>query len=218
MDHLYARLDGLYPQKWRANFAGPEQIENWQVAWAEAFEEEGITPIDIKAGLKACRTRYDWPPSCAEFIKACKPSIDPTVAYYEAIAGVQARKAGEHGKWSHPAVYWAAMPLSFDLGSLTYSQMKGRWEKALFDEMEKSEWEAIPAQMVALPALGKGDLSREKAKEMLAQIGASSMLSQTGRDEKRWAKKILRRDVDGDRSLSALQIRFAKEALQGNAA
>lgn len=74
MDHLYNRLDGAYLQKWRSNFQNEQAIENWRVSWAEAFEAEGLKPRDIKAGLDACRSKYDWPPSCAEFIKACSPS------------------------------------------------------------------------------------------------------------------------------------------------
>lgn len=213
MDHLYNRLDGLYPHKWRSNFPTPDAIENWSVAWAEAFEEEQIGPKAIKAGLKACRTRYEWPPSCAEFMKACKPSVDPMVAYYEATTGIQARKNGEMGKWSHPAVYWAAMPMSFDLSSQTYSQMKGRWEKSFADEMEKGEWEPIPQPMVALPAPGKADLSREKATASLRNLGASGILSNTGRDQKRWARKLLEREAEGDKTLTSLQIKFAREAL-----
>ena len=212
METLYDRLDGAYPHKWRSNFPTADAIDNWQVSWAEAFEEEGIKPSDIRAGLKACRTKYDWPPSCAEFIKACKPSVDPMVAYYEAIAGIESRKRGEVGKWSHPAVYWAAMPLAFDLGSQSYSQMKARWEQAFNEQMNKGEWAAIPAPTLALSAPGKGELSREKAGEMLAEIGAAGVLK-SKTDHKLWAKKIIERDKQGDKTLSALQVKFAREAL-----
>lgn len=217
MDHLYNRLDGAYPHKWRSNFPTTDAIDNWSTSWAEAFEEERITPDHVKAGLKACRTKYDWPPSCAEFIKACKPMVDATVAYYEATAGIQARRKGEMGKWSHPAVYWAAMPLSFDLGSQTYSQMKGRWEKAFADEMGKGDWEPIPAPMVALPAPGKADLSREKAAESLKVLGASEVLKPKT-DHLRWAKKILRREAESDKTLSAYQVREARVAMNAGVA
>ncbi|HEV2612521.1 MAG TPA: replication protein P [Noviherbaspirillum sp.] len=219
MDHLYNRLDGAYPHKWRSNFSTPEAIDNWKVSWAEAFEEEGITPQDIKAGLKACRTKYDWPPSCAEFIKACKPSVDPLVSYYEAVSGVTAREKGEMGEWSHPAVYWAAIKMAFDLKSLTYSAIKDRWNKALADEMAKGEWAAIPAPMVALPAPGKTELSKEKAAQMLQEIGASEVLktADTKTDHKLWAKRILERHRNGDKSLTMIQVNFAKESVASRA-
>jgi hypothetical protein len=216
MDHLYNRLDGAYPHKWRSNFPSQQAIDNWAVSWAEAFEDEKITPNDVKAGLKACRTRYDWPPSCAEFIKACKPVVDPMVAYYEAVAGVQARKAGEAGKWSHPAIFWAAMSMSFDLGLQTFSQIKGRWEAALKEQMDKGEWAAIPAPMVALPAPGKADLSKEKAAKMLNQLGASDVLKPKS-DHKLWAKRILEAAKKPGHRMTPLQVQFATEAMKNTA-
>lgn len=217
MEHLFSRMDGLYPQKWRSNFPTVEAIDNWQVSWAEAFHEEGIKPQDIKAGLKACRTKFSWPPSCAEFITACKPSIDPLVAYYEAVAGIAARKRGEIGVWSSKAVYWAAIPLAFDLSSLTYSQMKPRWEAALAEQQRRGEWDEIPIPLVAIAAPGKGELSREKAAEMIKKIGASDVLKPKN-DEKRWAKRILEGCKKSGHHYSSLQIRFANEAMDAKLA
>lgn len=216
MDHLFNRLDGAYPHKWRSNFPNQQAIDNWCESWAEAFEEDGVTPNDVKAGLKACRTKYDWPPSCAEFIKACKPSLDPMVAYYEAVNGVHARDRGEMGNWSHPAIYWAATKMAFDLKSLTFSAMKDRWNKALHDEMEKGAWAAIPQAMKALPEPGKSQLSRDKAKQMLEELGAAGVLNvdPSKTDHKRWAKRILRRQAEGDTTLLPIQVSFAREALQ----
>jgi len=221
MDHLFNRLDGAYPHKWRSNFPNQQAIDNWCESWAEAFEEEGITPNDVKAGLKACRSRYDWPPSCAEFIKACKPSVDPTVAYYEAVNGMQAREKGKKGEWSHPAIFWAAVQVSaHDLKHQGYSQLKGRWEKALSDEMAKGEWVAVPDALVALPAPGKSELSREHATRMVNELRATETIksSDDGIDHKRWAKRIIERLQQKNHGLSALQIRFANEALNTKAA
>lgn len=215
MDHLYNRLDGAYPHKWRSNFANQQAVDNWMESWVEAFEDEGITPDMVRAGLKVIRKACDWPPSCAEFIKACRPSVDPLVAYYEAIAGLQARQKGELGAWSHPAIYWAAMPLSFDLLQQTYSQMKARWERALAAQMDSGEWEPIPEPMVALPAPGKTELSREKAAQMMQELGAAGVINDGGTksDPKAWAKKILQRAANGDKTLSAYCLREARIAM-----
>ena len=221
MDHLFNRLDGAYPHKWRSNFPNQQAIDNWCESWAEAFEEEGITPHDVKDGLKACRTRYDWPPSCAEFIKACKPSIDPLVAYYEAVNGTQAREQGKKGDWSHPAIFWASVKVSaYDLKHASYSQIKQRWEKALADEMEKGEWSPVPDALQALPAPGKGELSREHAAKMVSELKAAdtTKAAENKIDHRLWAKRILAREKKGDRTLSALQIRFAREAIGALAA
>lgn len=213
IDHLFNRLDGAYPHKWRSAFATQDAIDNWAESWVEAFEEEGVTANDIKAGLKACRNRYDWPPSCAEFIKACKPSIDPMVAYYEALAGVQARAAGEAGKWSHRAIYWAAMPLAFDLKTQTYSQIKPRWERALAEQMALPEWEDIPRPMLQLTA--PDPMSHDAAEKMIRTIKAA-MVPKTAAskiDHKAWARRIVERERLKDPKLTLLQVRLAKEAL-----
>ena len=75
IDHLFNRLDGAYPGKWRQNFRNQQAIDNWAESWVEAFEEEGITPQDVKVGLRECRKRFGWPPSVAEFMQACRPAL-----------------------------------------------------------------------------------------------------------------------------------------------
>lgn len=221
MDHLFNRLDGAYPHKWRSNFPNQQAIDNWCESWAEAFEEEGITPTDVKNGLKACRSKYDWPPSCAEFIKACKPSVDPLVAYYEAVAGVQAREKGEMGEWSHPAVFWASVKVSaFDLLNQAYSTIKQRWEKALQAELDKHEWEPIPAPMLALPSLGKSQTSREQADKMVKQLNAEGVIkkTETRTNHRAWISKVLERKKAGDSTLPGISVTFAKEAMRASEA
>jgi hypothetical protein len=189
-----------------------ELVEHW------AQELAGYLPLEIARGLKALETR-DWPPTLPEFKKLCRAPIDAMKAYYEAIAGTQARTAGEYGKWSHPAIYWAAMPLSFDLGSQTYSQIKPRWEAALAEQLEKGEWPEIPQPMLALAAPGKSVPSREEAAQMLRKLKATTVISTPidGRDPKRWAKAILERLARGDKTLMPIQIKFAQEAMGAGA-
>lgn len=215
MDHLYNRLDGAYPHKWRSNFPNQQAIDNWCVSWSEAFDDEGITPDQVRSGLKVVRSKYDWPPSVSEFIKACKPSVDSVVAYYEAVAGIQRRGKGEMGEWSHPAIYWASVPLAYDLTQQTYSQMKVRWERALAEQMDRGEWAPIPAPMLALPEPGKTNLSRENAAKLVKEFKATEVVKQaeSKEDHKRWAKKIQDRAKKPKNGLSLIQIKFAEEAL-----
>lgn len=214
VESLFQRMEAMYGSKfldmWRG--ADPAIVK---ALWAGEMGK--LSREELKHGYAALMSQ-DWPPSLPAFVKLCKPTVEPLHAYYEAVNGVQARARGEIGKWSHPAVYWAAMPMSFDLSSQTYSQMKGRWEKAFADEMEKGEWEPIPQPMVALPAPGKADLSREKAAASLRNLGASGILSNTGRDQKRWARKLLQREAEGDKTLTPWQIKCAREALNQEAA
>lgn len=131
MDRLYNRLDGAYPNRWRAAFAGEGAIQNWREAWAEAFVEEGLAPEEIKTGLANCRRLYDWPPSLPEFIKACRPPLDYEAAFYEAVVQIRARENGGD-KWSNPAIYYAAIRIGhFDLTGQTYQSLKGRWVSAV---------------------------------------------------------------------------------------
>ena len=215
VDHLFNRLDGAYPHKWRSAFSTQQAIDNWSESWVEAFEDEGVTPGDIKAGLKACRSRYEWPPSCAEFIKACKPFADPTVAYQEAVAGLEARAKGEMGLWPHPAVYWAASLLSRELQGQTYAQVKDRWAAALKGQLARTEWAEVPPPRLQIEAPGKGALSKEGAAQMLRELDATGITKQfmDRTNHKAWAEKILARLRIGDKTLQMIQINLAKEAM-----
>lgn len=214
IDLLYNRLDGAYPHWWAVNFSTPQAIENWKESWVEAFEDEGVTPAMVKAGLKVCRSRYTSPPSCAQFIQACKPSIDYTVAYYEAIAGLQERGKGEMGQWSHRAVYWAAALLKQDLGMQTHAAIKSRWEAALKAQFERTEWPEIPQPRLELAAPGDGKLSKEEAKRMVKQLGADGIIKNVNDagGHLRWATKIIDRVAAGSCVPSA-SIKAAQEAL-----
>jgi hypothetical protein len=174
----------------------------------------GYTPREIRRGIEALETR-PWPPTLPEFKGLCRPPVDGLVAYYEAVAGVAARAAGEFGKWSHPAVYWAAMPLAFDLGSQTYSQIKPRWERALVEQMDLGEWQEIPRPMLALALPGAAALSRENADRMLHQLKASTVAKKAVDkiDHKAWAKRILEREKRNDKTLTLIQVKFAREAM-----
>lgn len=79
MDLLYNKLGGMYPGRWFACFKDEVSIQSWRESWAEAFEEEGLTPHHIRPGLAQCRKLYDWPPSLTEFIKACKGAVIPAM-------------------------------------------------------------------------------------------------------------------------------------------
>lgn len=220
MDHLYNRLDGAYPHKWRANFPDEQAIDNWAESWVEAFEEEGITPADVKTGLKVCRNRYGWPPSCAEFIQACKPHADAAAAYHEAVAGLEARGKGERGEWSHPAVFWAATLLQRDLMGQTYSAVKERWAAALNAQLARTEWAEIPVPRQQLAAPGQTKLSREGAAAMLRELEAKGVLTRgvtkksgDDFDHKRWARRLVERVASGDKSVTNYQADAACEAL-----
>ncbi len=209
IDHLFNRLDGAYPGKWRQMFRNQQAIDNWAESWVEAFEEEGITPHDVKVGLRESRKRYGWPPSVSEFMQACRPALDPVKAYYEAVAGVQARAQGEMGEWSHPAIYWATVPLGVELREQTFSQVKARWETAFEQQLAKGTWEAIPKPYMKLAAPGKSTTGTAKAREAIKQAADQVMHTFASTA---WARTLLDRHKAGEK-LTPTQVLFARQAL-----
>ena len=198
---------------------GKQFVDRWAIIdadkllldWAKALH--GLTELEFRRGVAKLDT-FDWPPSQPEFLKACRPEVNPLTAYYEAIEGSRSRERGEVGTWSHPAIFWASVRVStFDLLSLSYSQMKGRWESALAVELEKGNWEPIPAPVLMLPS-AKKRLSREEAGRMLRELKAASGVKPSEADPKGWAKKILQRRAEGDKSLGLIQVEFARQALR----
>ncbi|WP_155638644.1 replication protein P [Burkholderia cepacia] len=212
MDHLFNRLDGAYPNRWRSSFQTEQAIANWREAWAEAFDEEGVTPELIATGLRACRRKFDWPPSLTEFLSLCKPPINVDVAVYEAIEQMRAR---QHGKdvWSNPAIYWAAVKVGeYDMLSQTFSQIKPRFERALNAVLEGNVL-PVPERTPALPAPGKTYSSQEYGRQRLAELNASGILrsAPAGRNIG-WAQKIIAEE-ERTGKVQANRLRIAREAI-----
>lgn len=209
IDHLFNRLNGSYPNKWRANFRDEHAIEDWRQAWAEAFDDEGITPDDVALGIKNCRRMFDWPPSLSEFLRACRPNLEPDVAFFEAVRGMQARRNGERGEWSHPAIFYAAVMVGqHDMLGCTYTHIEARWKKALSEQLALGRWDAVPTPAVALPAPGKDITNQAEGQKRIRELSAQAL--STGTDHKRWARKIL----ENPKGRSSFAIAAARSALE----
>jgi hypothetical protein len=206
---LFNEMLLAYGKKFTEQWAGADP-ESLQRHWATKLA--GMTGPEMKRGVDKLDSR-DWPPTLPEFIKMCKPSVDPLIAYYEAVAGVQSRSKGEMGTWSHPAIYWAATPMAFDLSNQTYSQIKPRWERALSDQMERGEWEEVKMPLVALPEAAR--FSREEASKRLHEVGAIGMIrgDDDRTDHKAWAKIAMDDLKNGGKRFPAITYKMAKEAL-----
>lgn len=182
IDHLFNRMDGLYPHKWRSAFANERSVANWRQAWAEGLSEEAVTLSEVRAGLRACR-RQEWPPSFAEFLKACRPSADYGAALLEAVEQMARRESGSD-QWSHPAIFWAAVKIgAYDLSRKTLKELAPEWGKAFGDQLALGKWPEIQARLPALPAPGKTH-SREVGDKtlmaMLERLKAESAAHQLG--------------------------------------
>lgn len=173
----------------------------------------GYAGSEIKRGLSGLDVR-EWPPTLPEFKKMCRPSIDPLVAYYEALNGLQERLKGDVGTWSHPAIFHASKGLQFDLLNQTYSQIKTRWENALADQLQKGQWDEI-TKPVLMIATSTTQASKDEAVKALAKIERQAGVALEHKtDHRLWAKKIIKLSAERDHGLSEIQIRFAKEALK----
>lgn len=205
-DKMLTKWGKQFIDKW--SMVDPDKL---QLEWARALGK--LSEMEFRRGV-AKLDSFDRPPSQPEFLKACRPEVNPLNAYYEALEGCRSREQGECGTWSHPAIFWASVRVSaHDLKSQTYSQMKLRWESALAAELAKDEWEPIPAPMIALQGPGKGKLSRESATKMMQKLRETSGVKPGAVDPKQWARKIMDRHKNGDKTLLPIQIQFAREAL-----
>lgn len=200
MDHLFNRLDGLYPNRWRASFSNDQAVLNWRESWSEAFDDERITPRDVSAGIKTCRKTYDWPPSLPEFLKACRPPID-----YERLY-IGASNAVTDGRWQSKLAYWSAQSVGvFEVRNEPYKRMESRWKKAVDELLEDGELPEIPPRREALPAPGRQSISREDASKRAAGLGVSV----GSKDPKKWARKI----IGHHENYPAISLKYATDAL-----
>ncbi|MES5323010.1 replication protein P [Alcaligenes phenolicus] len=209
MDHLYNRLNGIYPNKFRSNFRDKQAIEDWKQAWAEAFDEEGVSPNDVALGIKNCRRMFDWPPSLPEFLRACRPQLEPETAFFQAVRGMQARVRGEMGEWSHPAIYHAAISIGqFDMLNQAYTQLEQRWHKVLGDQLAKGQWAEIPPPRLALTSPQDWEQGRREGQRRVRDL-AQVISGDTDKDPRVWANRILARPE----ACSLAVLKMAKAAL-----
>jgi len=188
VERLISRMQALYGAKFAAQWEGVDLIALKQ-AWAE--ELAGYSGEEIARGLSACRER-PFPPTLPEFMVLCRPPVNPEIAFHEAVQGLSARKKGERGNWSHPAIYYTALDVGqHDVLNCTYGAIKARWEKCLRAQLAKTEWADIPDAHVALPAPAKTEQSNREAQAAMDRLGARGVLNRSGRDHKAWARKIL---------------------------
>lgn len=210
VEKLFERMLFDYGKKFTDQWGAADMdklISHW------SSELAGYRGSELDRGIAAMAGR-DWPPTLPEFKRLCRPGVDPLKAYYEAVAGVQARISGEHGEWSHPAIYWAAMPIAVELREQAYSQVRSRWETSLAQQLAKSTWDEIPRPMLQLTSPGKSTTSSEKAKAAIAQLVSTMVNGPTDADPKAWARRIVEKHAAG-LPVTPVQLQLAQEALIG---
>jgi len=209
-ERLIERMQALYGAQFARQWESvtPERLPE---IWAE--ELAGFAGAEIAAGLTACKTRQ-WPPTLPEFMTLCRPWLDAEVAFRQAVAGMTARRNGETGHWSHPAVYWAAVRVgTHDLLACGWQTMRKRWETAFAEMLAQGQWRPVPAPAPQLPAPGAASLSRDEANRLAAQVrqmtGETATPGSNVKDHKAWARRIL----DNPKGRTIAVVRMAQQAL-----
>lgn len=128
---LFERLTSQLGAK-VADLFGNVKPEKVQQEWGVGLA--GYHPTEIARGLASCSDRK-YAPVLGEFKQLCRPALDAEWAWHEAQAGLQARDAGELGVWSHPAVFRAAMAMSYEVRTGSFSAVRKRWERNLSLEL-----------------------------------------------------------------------------------
>lgn len=164
VDHLFNRLDGMYPNIFKANFKGVDSIVNWKNSWAEALHEDSIHPAEVKEGLKNSRRLYEFPPSLPQFLKACR-HVDYESLFIESVRGHVARRASERYGWSNPIAFWAGVEFGIhDLIHAQYDKVKTRWQSCV-EKVQKEGFKPIPdlAKRLPEPEFKKDSVVAKKA-------------------------------------------------------
>lgn len=209
VEKLFERMVGLYGNKF-LDMWGKTDLLQVKAIWAQELGK--LTREEIAKGANAL-INQEWCPTLPQFIKLCRTDIDAVTAYYEAVNGVVNREKGEMGEWSHPAIFWASVKVgAFDLKSQTYSNIKARWERALDEEINKGQWADILQAQIALPAPAT-PVSKDIAEKYLSETQIIKK-QESKTDHKRWAKVILQREKDGDKTLTHIQLSMAKDAMK----
>jgi hypothetical protein len=203
---LFSRMTNVYGVKFLDQWAGidPDAVKReWAVDLA------GLSDDQLRAGVLGLRTR-PWPPTLPEFIALCCPPVDPSVAFYEAAEQGARRDRGEPDVWSSPAVYWAWIRVGRrEVATQPYAAVKGRWDKALADELAKEVIEPVPPPRQQLAAPGRSLSSPAKAKALLSTLKVKDQHTRPTDDGRQWARNIL-----ADSSRATIDcVKLAQQAL-----
>ncbi|KUM04234.1 hypothetical protein KIF53_09500 [Chromobacterium subtsugae] len=191
-------------------------IEAAKQVWAEELDFAGITPDQIKRGLQE---RYQYPPSCDEFIRGCQGGggvgRDPETLFYRAQAEMGNRRARKAQNWPNRPLFWAAAAMGQELLKHDYRNQAGRW-RAMLDANAGNE-QAIPdvSDENALPA-PTAELSRQDAEKRLQKLGGTVKSMSSGNASGiAWARRIAVEVAEGRSSTNGYGRKLAAEAFIG---
>lgn len=140
VEDLFARLSAILGGSMSNVYASadPERVKR---EWAEALA--GFSAEEVKRGIAGTRVRK-FPPNLPEFLHLCRPALDSETAWLEAEEGMRMHGLERRFEWSHPAVYWAAREMQFELRTGNHAQHRRRWDRTLALEWAKGAWASPP--------------------------------------------------------------------------
>lgn len=162
---VFDRLAGQLGSRMAALYDGVA-VETVQAEWAAALAD--YQPTEIARGLAACAER-SFAPVLGEFLRLCRPALDPEWAFYEAADGLRQRDDGEMGQWSHPAVFRAACAMGMEVRSGDWKVNRARWTYTLRREFEAG-WSTIPAPVMRVEHHAEVRAPSEAQKAELARL------------------------------------------------
>ncbi|MFZ6755771.1 hypothetical protein ACO0K9_01010 [Undibacterium sp. Ji50W] len=213
---LFKFMEACYGNKFLDMWASADLVAVKRV-WALTLMT--LTRDELMRGRQGLMTR-DWPPALPEFVKMCRPGIDPATAFYEAQEQGRAREEGRPNVWSHPSIYWAWRTIgAFEFRNQNYQTLRSRWEKALADEMGKGKWDAVPVTALQLTAKMKTTaISKRGAAELSKAVASVNKLGDQQVDHKAWMKKAATKIANGDASVPLYVMDSLQEMMGGKQA
>lgn len=163
------RIFGKMVSHYGARFADAWRGCDMHVVKADWAEElGGYSATELRAGIDGLKTR-DWPPTLPEFLKLCRPPINPDAAFVEAVREYRKRFADGTDNWSRVEIFWAAQAIGYhDLTTKPYDQVRNRWKVAI----EAAKRDPIPVHLPALPARGAVVASPETVRRVFDELDA----------------------------------------------
>jgi hypothetical protein len=182
--------------------------------WAQRLGS--LSRAELATGYHMLESR-DRPPTLPEFIKLCRPCLDPEIAFHEALEQGKRRELGnpkEPDVWSHAAIYWAWQKIgAFAMTHQSYEVLRPRWIDALRTFADDPNLPPVPIRRQELPAPGKARLQPERARELLAQLRMKGMPQRAGLSvQNEWAHTLLAKYESGEQVCIAA-IEMAEQAL-----
>lgn len=210
MQRLFDRMAAMYGAKFAEQWRSLDQA-TMLATWSQALA--GYSAEEIRRGLDACLMR-DWPPTLPEFLKLCRPPMDPVRLWYEAQQAAKERDEGKPGAWPAPFVFHAYRDMAWEVRSGEYAKHGERWRlaldraKAAVERGELPNEVPLPAERLPEPA----PLTRAQAAERAKAINVQIPARPRGIDLA-WAYALRERHERGER-LTMTQIEMYRQALR----